>query len=361
MVDTLAPSMAFPPELSHPPQATISLYQTSLTNPDPTTPGYYHIGNEIAENGESKKPTKKRKSWGQELPTPKTNLPPRKRAKTDDEKEQRRIERVIRNRQAAQTSRERKRQEVEKLEGEKMSIEQQNDMLKARLLTAEHEKFLLEQKVAKLLAQMKSSKDGKSVEMSPPPESDLDQKQRIKQELDDYASFLPINRNSFLPAFHLLYVLHSQHNESRLRRTDVFQGHDTTSCRDVVRPAVSVRGPLSTVDSAYDSPTNDPIIYNDEKHNFSNLLASDLSFGDDFDVFNDGYAPTTVDDEKCNDGFFNSLFDQDTTSGNYKEANHLASQENLITQHGEAPLEDQFSHDAIFSAPITDVSSVQQS
>lgn len=63
-----------------------------------------------------KKPVKKRKSWGQVLPEPKTNLPPRKRAKTEDEKEQRRVERVLRNRRAAQSSRERKRQEVEQLE-----------------------------------------------------------------------------------------------------------------------------------------------------------------------------------------------------------------------------------------------------
>lgn len=28
-------------------------------------------------NSEEKKPAKKRKSWGQELPVPKTNLPPR--------------------------------------------------------------------------------------------------------------------------------------------------------------------------------------------------------------------------------------------------------------------------------------------
>lgn len=82
-----------------------------------------------------KKQTKKRKSWGQVLPEPKTNLPPRyvkevashltaqlltlarrKRAKTEDEKEQRRVERVLRNRRAAQSSRERKRQEVEALE-----------------------------------------------------------------------------------------------------------------------------------------------------------------------------------------------------------------------------------------------------
>lgn len=61
------------------------------------------------------KPAKKRKSWGQELPEPKTSLPPRKRAKTDDEKEQRRIERIKRNRAAAHNSRERKRQETETL------------------------------------------------------------------------------------------------------------------------------------------------------------------------------------------------------------------------------------------------------
>ncbi|KAF2487792.1 hypothetical protein BDY17DRAFT_289697, partial [Neohortaea acidophila] len=61
------------------------------------------------------KPAKKRKSWGQELPEPKTTLPPRKRAKTDDEKEQRRIERIKRNRAAAHNSRERKRQETDHL------------------------------------------------------------------------------------------------------------------------------------------------------------------------------------------------------------------------------------------------------
>lgn len=70
-----------------------------------------------------KKPAKKRKSWGQVLPEPKTNLPPRKRAKTEDEKEQRRVERVLRNRRAAQSSRERKRQEVEALEQRNMELE----------------------------------------------------------------------------------------------------------------------------------------------------------------------------------------------------------------------------------------------
>lgn len=157
--------------------------------PGATSPeSSYSIKEEAVEGEESKKPTKKRKSWGQELPTPKTNLPPRyvntirrchrastndrsrKRAKTEDEKEQRRIERVLRNRQAAQSSRERKRQEVEKLEGEKQSIEQQNESLKQRLMAAEHEKFLLHQRVAKMEAQMVVMRRGSSLpNVSTPP------------------------------------------------------------------------------------------------------------------------------------------------------------------------------------------------
>ncbi|OAA61900.1 bzip transcription factor [Niveomyces insectorum RCEF 264] len=70
-----------------------------------------------------KKTSKKRRSWGQVLPEPKTNLPPRKRAKTEDEKEQRRVERVLRNRRAAQSSRERKRLEVEALERRNQELE----------------------------------------------------------------------------------------------------------------------------------------------------------------------------------------------------------------------------------------------
>ncbi|CCC08668.1 unnamed protein product [Sordaria macrospora k-hell] len=77
-----------------------------------------------------KKPVKKRKSWGQVLPEPKTNLPPRKRAKTEDEKEQRRVERVLRNRRAAQSSRERKRLEVE-------GLEKRNKELEALLMQAQ--------------------------------------------------------------------------------------------------------------------------------------------------------------------------------------------------------------------------------
>jgi len=109
-----------------------------------------------------KKPVKKRKSWGQQLPEPKTNLPPRyildarftivdqsanpfsrKRAKTEDEKEQRRVERVLRNRRAAQSSRERKRQEVEALENEKRAIERRNADLEMRLADMQAKNELL--------------------------------------------------------------------------------------------------------------------------------------------------------------------------------------------------------------------------
>jgi len=216
---TCSPVMAFVSEGCHPPQATISLSQTSLMTPEPLSPeSYYSIKEEHLGGEDSKKPTKKRKSWGQELPTPKTNLPPRyklplvffnlamltiirKRAKTEDEKEQRRIERVLRNRQAAQSSRERKRQEVEKLEGEKMSIEEQNESLKERLMTVEHEKFLLAQQVAKMTAQMEAVRSGSLApkELSPPPESDLIHHDNlIKQEiLEEYPFALPTPQTSF--------------------------------------------------------------------------------------------------------------------------------------------------------------------
>lgn len=59
-----------------PPQATVSLAQTNYVAPD-TPESLCSVKEEEEEEEEEKKPTKKRKSWGQELPTPKTNLPPR--------------------------------------------------------------------------------------------------------------------------------------------------------------------------------------------------------------------------------------------------------------------------------------------
>jgi len=102
-----------------------------------------------------KKPVKKRKSWGQELPTPTTNLPPRKRAKTEAEKEQRRIERVLRNRAAAQSSRERKRKEVEALEDVKNNLADENQSLRDANIQLTHENIQLRDQVAAMMAETK--------------------------------------------------------------------------------------------------------------------------------------------------------------------------------------------------------------
>ncbi|KAI9844258.1 MAG: hypothetical protein M1837_005668 [Sclerophora amabilis] len=152
-----------------------------------------------------KKSTKKRKSWGQELPTPKTNLPPRKRAKTEDEKEQRRIERVLRNRAAAQSSRERKRKEVEGLEHEKDGIVRQNSALAGRLREVEAENDQLSQQIAKMAAEMSvfrkmmqgnlPSPDEKSRTASPTLSSALysqsDPVPNLKEEFEDLDFSLP--------------------------------------------------------------------------------------------------------------------------------------------------------------------------
>jgi transcriptional activator HAC1 len=133
-----------------------------------------------------KKPVKKRKSWGQQLPEPKTNLPPRyildnkftiadysanpfsrKRAKTEDEKEQRRVERVLRNRRAAQSSRERKRQEVEALEAEKTAVERQNQDLQMRLADSEAKIAFLQHELEKLGGSSMKVFRGSSVASSP--------------------------------------------------------------------------------------------------------------------------------------------------------------------------------------------------
>lgn len=57
-------------------------------------------------------------------PNFKSTLPPRKRAKTKEEKEQRRVERILRNRRAAHASREKKRKHVEYLESYVVKLEQ---------------------------------------------------------------------------------------------------------------------------------------------------------------------------------------------------------------------------------------------
>ncbi|KAI8233209.1 Transcriptional activator hac1 [Colletotrichum sp. SAR 10_99] len=128
--------------------APLAADDTTVNPSDMLTPPPFTEDNPIStpdtdSPSTEKKPVKKRKSWGQVLPEPKTNLPPRKRAKTEDEKEQRRVERVLRNRRAAQSSRERKRLEVEALERRNKELEAAlSNVTKAnQLLVEELNKF----------------------------------------------------------------------------------------------------------------------------------------------------------------------------------------------------------------------------
>lgn len=57
-------------------EATVSPRDVSLTPQSMSTP-QENIMTPMYTPEPEKRPTKKRKSWGQELPTPKTNLPPR--------------------------------------------------------------------------------------------------------------------------------------------------------------------------------------------------------------------------------------------------------------------------------------------
>lgn len=62
-------------------------------------------------------------------PNFKSTLPPRKRAKTQEEKEQRRMERILRNRRAAQALRERKRLHFESMEAYVLALERNYSIL----------------------------------------------------------------------------------------------------------------------------------------------------------------------------------------------------------------------------------------
>jgi transcriptional activator HAC1 len=80
---------------------------------------------EKANNDQSNSPKKekKKRKWGQDVgPIPKL-IPPRKRAKTAAEKEQRALERVLRNRDAAEQSRKRKSDQRAMLENQRDSLQ----------------------------------------------------------------------------------------------------------------------------------------------------------------------------------------------------------------------------------------------
>lgn len=106
------------------------------------------------------------------LPLPIGALPPRKRAKTKDEKEQRRIERIMRNRQAAHASREKKRRHVEDLEtkcvflsSENQTLYTQIDQLSSNFNSANEYSLFLKSKLESLLKLVNSAKsDSKSLD-----------------------------------------------------------------------------------------------------------------------------------------------------------------------------------------------------
>lgn len=78
-------------------------------------------------------PKKKRKAWGQPVPEIVPILPPRKRAKTAEEKEQRKNERILRNRRAADKSRQRQKAAQAELEQQNKTLIAENAQLKELL------------------------------------------------------------------------------------------------------------------------------------------------------------------------------------------------------------------------------------
>lgn len=79
---------------------------------------------------------KKRKAWGQPVPEIVPILPPRKRAKTAEEKEQRKNERILRNRRAADKSRQRQKAQQAGLEQQNKDLLCENAQLKEVLRKA---------------------------------------------------------------------------------------------------------------------------------------------------------------------------------------------------------------------------------
>ncbi|KAL9627213.1 MAG: hypothetical protein Q9164_007671 [Protoblastenia rupestris] len=323
-------------EFHQPPQATVSLSETSLEDQMiiPSTPESMYTKDE-EDDQDDQKPTKKRKSWGQELPTPKTNLPPRKRAKTDDEKEQRRIERVLRNRAAAQSSRERKRQEVEKLEGEKATIEQQNQYLKDRLLAVEHEKFMLTQQVAKMSAQMKLLRPGSpastATAASPPLESQIFDPHKIKQEVDDYPLALPTPQTYNSPSTTTYSA-----SQSPAQPSLCYDDDSLTSSPDMTQHPAEMLCDLQC----------------------HNLFAADDSFTHDTPLIKDGLtAPHIIDHPDFafngNDFTFDSMVDFDadeSTPSNQDPAYHDSDRYHLTVNNLAIPSDSPTQIDAASSA-----------
>lgn len=117
----------------------------------------------------------------------KASLPPRKRAKTKEEKEQRRIERILRNRKAAHASREKKRRHVEFLESYVTDVESQLQLFKT-LSEQLSEKFYQSGKdavVDALISQVESLPDLNQRKMDHNKANNADDEQHQDDEDED--------------------------------------------------------------------------------------------------------------------------------------------------------------------------------
>ncbi|RFU25967.1 hypothetical protein B7463_g10365, partial [Scytalidium lignicola] len=245
---------------------------------------------EVESPTPEKKPTKKRKSWGQQLPEPKTNLPPRKRAKTEDEKEQRRVERVLRNRRAAQSSRERKRLEVEALEAEKRRVEQINRDLELRLADMEAKNLMLQ------------------------------------RELEQFTG--------------LRSTVSSPHHPEQFNQTptpvtfsqELFGSQDAKTTTTTTQPSVdshSVESTVRTVNPASLSPKLRPIVESSSNASSSDMTQHPAAMFFDSDNDNDLSNPSTK-----------SMDNVDYTS--YFDLPHASSSDHLLLENGILPLADSF-------------------
>lgn len=102
-------------------------YQDSFDYPTPSA------SSDAETSTKDDAPKKKRKAWGQPVPDIVPILPPRKRAKTAEEKEQRKNERILRNRRAADKSRQRQKAAQAELEQQNKDLLVENAQLKALL------------------------------------------------------------------------------------------------------------------------------------------------------------------------------------------------------------------------------------
>jgi transcriptional activator HAC1 len=158
------------------------------------------------------------------LPLPVGALPPRKRAKTQDEKEQRRIERIMRNRQAAHASREKKRKHVEELEKRCVCLSNENSQLYQQVREAKRAQLEMVEQQCSLIEKLKEYQEMVEkarqsgditklpdiptlVPPSPPvslpstPEFNAVDNVRIKSEDDDYEVTSPSSAPLYLSSF----------------------------------------------------------------------------------------------------------------------------------------------------------------